>query len=497
MIKRIAMLGAILLLMLSSADGAAAQSSGTFTIGGFARYSWFDDLTPITLEDKAGGGGTLGLFLMNNLALEGEVAYTKTNPEGGLGGDVKNIPIRGRLTYHIPLGSVSAIRIGAGYVNDRYDFESAEGGGGNGATGVLGLRIGLGQTFAINVDGTVDYIPSPPDQFTVDNYTNWGVQGGLTLLFGTKHDKDTDGVKDNVDSCKGTPTGESVDEAGCSASQRDTDKDGVNDSADRCANTASGEKVNAEGCAPSQLDNDHDNLIDNLDKCPDTPAGEAVDQNGCSASQRDEDGDGVKDAADKCPATPAGEEVDEAGCSANQRDADADKVPDATDQCPDTPAGETVDSRGCSRDTDADGVPDGRDQCPSTPNGQAVDENGCPKLFEGANRSVILQGVNFQTGKTELTDASKVILVDVAHSLAANPGVRVQVTGHTDNTGSRSANLKISRQRAEAVEKFLVENGVSPAQLTAKGLGPDKPIATNKTAAGRSQNRRVELTRIE
>ncbi len=450
----------------------------------------------LNLEDKVGGGGMLGLFLMQNLALEAEGAYTKTNPDGVDNVNVSNTQFRARLTYHLPVGgAVSAIRIGGGYVRDMYgddaDFD------GDGITGVLGLRIGLGTKVALNVDGIVDYVPSAPDETGIDKYTNFGVQGGLTLVLGNKHDGDEDGVQDNVDRCKGTPAGESVNPDGCSASQRDTDKDGVNDSADRCENTASGEKVNAEGCAPGQLDKDQDAVIDNMDKCPDTPAGEPVNQEGCSASQRDDDGDGVKENVDKCPDTPAGEEVDEAGCSATQRDTDGDKVFDAADQCPDTPAGETVDSRGCSRDTDVDGVPDGRDQCPSTPTGQAVDENGCPKLFEGANRSVILQGVNFQTGKAVLTDASKAILVDVAHSLAANPGVRVQITGHTDNTGSRSTNLRISRQRAEAVEKFLTENGVSPAQLTAKGVGPDKPVATNKTAAGRSQNRRVELNLVD
>ncbi len=495
MIKRTATLGTILLLTLASAGSAAAQTPGTFEIGGFARYSLFDD--DLNLEDKVGGGGMLGIFLFKNLALEAEGAYTKTNPETGADADITNTPIRGRLTYHIPIGGpISAIRIGAGYVRDMYgddaDFD------GNGVTGLLGLRIGLSSALALNIDGTVDYVPSAPDELgTLDKDTNSGVHRGLALVLGNKYDAVKDGVKDNVDRCKGTPAGESVNSDGCSASQRDTDKDGVNDSADRCANTAAGEKVNAEGCSPSQLDNDHDGLIDNLDKCPDTPAGEAVDTQGCSASQRDDDGDGVKESADKCPDTPAGEQVDENGCSANQRDTDGDKVPDASDQCPDTPAGETVDSRGCSRDTDADGVPDGRDQCPSTPNGQAVDENGCPKLFEGAARSVILQGVNFQTGKATLTDASKAILVDVAHSLAANPAVRVEVAGHTDNTGSRATNMRLSAQRADAVEQFLLQNGVSPAQISSKGYGPDKPIATNKTAAGRSQNRRVELNKIQ
>jgi OOP family OmpA-OmpF porin len=269
---------------------------------------------------------------------------------------------------------------------------------------------------------------------------------------------------DNNDSCLATPVGEQVDERGCSASQRDTDRDGVKDNADRCPNTPSGEKVNGQGCSPNQLDKDLDKVPDTADKCADTPAGQEVDENGCSAGQRDVDGDGVMDDADKC-----------------------------LDSAP----GEAVDPAGCARDTDADGISDGRDKCPGTPTGQAVDENGCPQLFQGAERSVILQGVNFTTGKSELTEASKAILVEVARSLAASPGTRVEVSGYTDNTGSGKTNLKLSQQRAESVEAFLVQNGASPAQVSAKGYGEENPVADNKTKAGRAQNRRVELHRLD
>jgi outer membrane protein OmpA-like peptidoglycan-associated protein len=486
--RALVLLGALLVGTMP----AAAQSPGTFEIGGFGRYTKYDDT--LSFEDKAGGGGTLGIFVIRNLAIEAEGAYTKTSRPGL--DDVENTPIRGRLTYHIPLGGyASAIRIGAGYVHDRYakDADFSE----DGVTGLVGLRVGLGEKFALQVDGTIDYGPSPDDfPDAPDNYSNFGVQGGIVLLFGNSYDKDKDGLKDNVDRCQGTPAGESVDASGCSASQRDTDSDGVKDSADRCANTPAGEKVDAEGCSPGQKDNDADGVIDNIDKCPGTPAGEQVDQSGCGPSQRDEDGDGVKDIADKCPATPAGAQVDADGCAPDQRDADADGVTDNLDQCPDTPAGSPVDTRGCPRDSDADGVPDGVDKCPSTPTGQAVDETGCPKLFEGAKKTVILQGVTFATGKSELTEDDKVILVDVARSLSANPSVRVQVGGHTDNTGSRTTNMRLSKARAQTVEKFLEANGVSPAQVTSAGFGPDTPVASNKTAEGRAMNRRVELKRL-
>jgi outer membrane protein OmpA-like peptidoglycan-associated protein len=477
--------------LLATAAPCAAQSPGTFEIGGFGRYTKFDDT--LNLDDKVGAGGTLGIFFVRNLAFEAEGAYTKTNLSTGSAPDVSNIPLRGRLTYHIPLGGyASAIRLGAGYVRNMYretqDFDD------DGVTGLLGLRVGLGEKFALQADGTVDYAPSP-DGDRADDYLNWGAQAGIVLLFGNSYDRDKDGVKDKQDRCPGTPAGESVDGNGCSASQRDTDRDSVKDSADRCPNTAAGAKVDAEGCAPEQRDKDHDGVIDNLDKCLDTPAGESVDQHGCSASQLDSDSDGVKDNVDKCPETAAGAQVDANGCSPDQRDSDNDGVKDNADQCPDTPAGQPVDSRGCSRDSDADGVPDGVDQCPNTPNGQAVDEKGCPKLFEGARRTVILKGVTFKTGSSTLTPEAMAVLVDVAHSLAENPEIRVLVAGHTDNTGSRAANLRLSQARAKAVEKYLESKGVSPAQVTAKGFGPDKPIASNRTAAGRAQNRRVELNR--
>ena len=482
----------LLSVALGIAAPCAAQSPGTFEIGGFARYTFFDDA--LALDDQVGGGGTLGIFLFRNFALEAEGAYTTTSTTGTPSLDVDNTPIRGRLTYHIPLGGyASAIRIGAGYVRNMFgkdvNFDD------DGATGLLGLRLGLGEKFALQVDGTVDYVPSP-SEVAADDYKNWGVQGGVVLLFGNSYDNDKDGVKDNDDRCPGTPAGASIDSNGCAASQRDTDKDSVKDSADRCPNTAAGAKIDAEGCSPEQKDKDHDGVIDNLDKCLDTPSGETVNASGCSASQADSDGDGVNDNLDKCPDTPAGEQADNDGCAIGQLDRDKDGVMDNVDACADSPAGQPVDARGCTRDSDADGVIDGVDLCPSTPNGQAVDQQGCPKLFEGTKRTVILQGVTFATGKSELTDSGKAVLRDVAHSLAANPDVRVQVSGHSDNTGSRSANMRLSTARAKTVESYLESNGVSPAQLTSKGFGPDKPVTSNKTAAGRAQNRRVELNRI-
>jgi len=482
-------------LLCSMASGAMAQSPGAFEIGGFGRMSFFADT--LSLDDHLGGGGWLGFYPVRNLAIEGEAAYTKTKVVPLSFSTVSNIPLRGRLTYNIPLGdNASAFQIGAGYVRNLYRKDQHF--NDNGFTALAGLRLGLLPFLGLRMSATMDWVPSPAAS-RADHYVNLGIQLGLGLVLNNRADADRDGVNDNLDRCPNTPRGEPVDASGCSASQRDTDGDGVKDNLDKCPNTPAGEQVDANGCSRSQLDADGDGVPDAADKCPDTPKGEPVDANGCSASQRDTDGDGVKDALDKCPDTPKGEQVDANGCSDSQRDEDGDGVPDVRDRCPNTPKGEAVDANGCSdsqRDDDGDGVPNSRDKCPNTPNGQAVDENGCPILFEGAKKSVVLKGVNFDIGKATLTEDSKLVLKDVATSLAARPDVRVEVQGHTDISGGRPLNLRLSKARAQTVEKFLEENGVSPSQLTAKGYGPDKPIASNKTKAGRAQNRRVELVRL-
>jgi OOP family OmpA-OmpF porin len=154
-----------------------------------------------------------------------------------------------------------------------------------------------------------------------------------------------------------------------------------------------------------------------------------------------------------------------------------------------------VNPRGCPRDSDTDGISDARDRCPSTPVGQPIDANGCPILFQKGARSVVLRGVTFQTGRATLTQPARAVLRDIASQLVENPEYRVQISGHTDNTGSRAANLRLSMARARTVETFLEANGVPRSQVTAKGFGPDVPIAPNKTAAGRGKNRRVELVR--
>jgi outer membrane protein OmpA-like peptidoglycan-associated protein/opacity protein-like surface antigen len=111
-------------------------------------------------------------------------------------------------------------------------------------------------------------------------------------------------------------------------------------------------------------------------------------------------------------------------------------------------------------------------------------------------KPLILQGVNFESGKSILLESSKLILDRVAVSLIAHPDVKVEVAGHCDAVGNDASNLKLSKARAKAVQDYLVLRGVAAAQLTANGYGESQPIADNKTAEGRAMNRRVELKRM-
>ena len=217
-----------------------------------------------------------------------------------------------------------------------------------------------------------------------------------------------------------------------------------------------------------------------------------MDATGCPA---DQDKDGVLNGIDKCPNTPVGATVDATGCPADQ---DQDGVFNGIDKCPDTPAGAKVNLTGCPIDSDGDGVADYADKCPNTAAGIKVNAEGCPVLFEPGKTALVLEGVTFASNSSTLDPSSTEILDRVANAVQYNPsGYRLEVAGYTDNTGSRAHNMKLSQARAQAVLEYLVSKGVPASMLTAKGYGPQFPIDTNATAAGRANNRRVVLKQVQ
>jgi OOP family OmpA-OmpF porin len=201
----------------------------------------------------------------------------------------------------------------------------------------------------------------------------------------------------------------------------------------------------------------------------------------------DTDGDGVLDNADKCPNSATGTEVNGLGCLA---DMDKDGVVDSKDNCPTSPTGSSVNTEGCPNvvDTDGDTVADSADLCPNTPADMKVNEFGCKPT-----ENITLKGVNFATGSARLTPNSIPILTAAAATLNQNPSLKIEISGYTDNQGLRYINKRLSQRRANTVMIQLIKDGVDANRLAAKGYGEKNPITSNRTAKGRSTNRRVEL----
>ncbi len=112
-------------------------------------------------------------------------------------------------------------------------------------------------------------------------------------------------------------------------------------------------------------------------------------------------------------------------------------------------------------------------------------------------KKVVLNNILFETGKSILTTGSYTELDRLAGILEDSPLMRIEISGHTDNTGSLDLNNRLSQNRAQAVVEYLVQKGIDRARLEFKGYGPQQPIADNATAEGRKMNRRVEFKILE
>lgn len=184
-------------------------------------------------------------------------------------------------------------------------------------------------------------------------------------------------------------------------------------------------------------------------------------------------------------------------------DDDRDGLLRAEDVCPDQ--AEDVDgfedSDGCpDHDDDGDGVVDAADKCPregETHNGYD-DDDGCADGVPAplAEKVGVLQGLEFAKNSATILPKSFSVLQAVVEVLVKYPQARVEIAGHTDNAGKRDKNLDLSQRRAQAVRAWLVAKGADGDRMTAKGYGPDRPTASNKSGGGRAKNRRVEFNLV-
>ena len=153
-------------------------------------------------------------------------------------------------------------------------------------------------------------------------------------------------------------------------------------------------------------------------------------------------------------------------------------------------------------DSDGDGVPDYLDKCPGTPAGVKVDANGCPEVVVSAQKAAAAErfcskpavvAIEFDTKKADIKPQYHDELKIVSDFLKDFPNAKGEISGHSDNVGSKALNQNLSQARAESVKKYLVDTfSIEAARIDAKGYNFSKPVASNKTNAGKAKNRRIE-----
>ncbi|MBM7115299.1 OmpA family protein [Archangium primigenium] len=268
-------------------------------------------------------------------------------------------------------------------------------------------------------------------------------------------DEDQDGIRNVVDKC---PFESGIlERGGCPF--LDQDGDGIEDSRDGCPTEVG--LVAYQGCP--MPDGDQDGVADEVDSCP-ADYGPA-DNRGCP--RRDKDGDGIEDDVDACPLQPG--EAKFKGCPEEDRDGDG--LANSLDSCPDM-AGKT-ENHGCP-------------------------DHEIPMVYLERDRFVLLGRVFFAPNQPKLEARSHAQLDWVARVIKEHPEFHhISVGAHSDNRGFAQTNLYMTQAQAQAVQWYLIERGVEPERLEARGYGDTRPIGDNNMVRGREQNRRVEFKIVQ
>ncbi len=316
----------------------------------------------------------------------------------------------------------------------------------------LGIEIYLTENLGLDLQGRFSTILEVSKDNVGENDFNDQIaeaRATLTYYFGYYKDTDLDGIQDKFD----------ADPFHAEDFDGFKDEDGIPDD-----------------------DNDGDGVPDLKDEAPNKP--EDIDgfQDEDGVPDPDNDGDFILDINDKCKDEKEDFDGfnDEDGCPDSDNDGDA--IPDVEDKCPGQP--ETINGY-----EDDDGCPDDK------PIPQ-VEKQALPQL-EKQEAPLILEGVNFQTGSSDLTESSFAVLDKVIEGLRESKEVKIEIRGYTDSQGAEKTNQILSENRAKSVMQYLIHAGIEPKRLKAVGYGEENPIASNNTSAGRAKNRRIEFVRIQ
>jgi outer membrane protein OmpA-like peptidoglycan-associated protein len=363
--------------------------------------------------------------------------YPVVNP-----GDLMYYGVDGVIKYSFMNAIGSKVIDPSAHIGGGYTFlGDASAGTVNGG---LGLTFWFTEQVGLSLVSTYKHSFDDTRTPNVDIPTHMQHFAGLTFKFGAT-DKDNDGIYDKDDAC---PDVFGLKEFnGCP----DTDGDGIEDAKDACINEAG--LAEFQGCP----DTDGDGVADKDDACVDVPGLKSL--QGCP----DADGDGVTDKADKCPDVKGPKE--NAGCPWPDRDGDS--VLDKDDKCPDVKG--TVANQGCPE----------------------VSDEVVKRLNDYAKT------ILFDSGKSSFQKQTYPVLEAITAILKEYPNSNFSIEGHTDSDGSDASNQTLSENRAAAVKNYLIEKGISSSRLSSVGFGEKMPIDSNKTKAGKANNRRTEVKLVK
>lgn len=356
--------------------------------------------------------------------------------------------------------------------------------------------IGQSLSFALEASGRV--LDDKTENFAFKSVDWYGaVKVGLNIYLGAAAggDDDRDGLSNAFE-----------EQIGSDPDNPDTDGDGLKD----------GEEVRRYKTSPIATDSDNDGLRD----------GDEVFKYRTDPSQADTDGDGLTDGEEVLKygtdplkidtdgdTLPDGDEVLKYNTDPLKADTDGDGLSDwdeirayRTDPTnPDTDGDGLTDfeeirtykTDPLKADTDGGGVNDGAEILrKSNPLDPRDDRAAAPRghqLLEEGGRAITLEGISFISGSTTLLRTAEQALERAYRALAADPSIRVEIAGYTDNRGNPALNRALSLRRAQAVKDWLVRRGIDPARLIVVGYGSADPVDTNATPEGRANNRRVEF----